>query len=106
MIDRHALAIITISGSSLDVIGSLYLAYDLLGGAHGPLRTLTRVVTYGVIFGIGYGIVLGPLFGLICGVAHGITLGSELSRVSRQRPKPGFWYDLTMGAIRGSGRIR
>jgi hypothetical protein len=103
MIDRHTLAIISIIGSSLDVIGSLYLAYDLLGGEHGPLRTLTRVVTYGVIFGVGYGIVLGPLFGLVSGVAHGITLGLELSRVSRHRPKPSFWYDLTMSTIRGGG---
>jgi hypothetical protein len=103
MIDRHTLAIISIVGSSLDVIGSLYLAYDLLGGEHGPLRTLTRIVTYGVIFGIGFGIVLGPLFGLAGGVAHGVTLGLEFSRISRHRPKPGFWYDLTMSAIRGAG---
>jgi hypothetical protein len=38
MTDRHALAIVSIIGSSLDVLGSLYLAYDLLGGEHGPLR--------------------------------------------------------------------
>ena len=40
--DKHALALISIIGSSLDVLGALYLAYDLLGGEHGPLRTLTR----------------------------------------------------------------
>jgi hypothetical protein len=101
MIDRHTLAIVNIAGSSLNVIGSLYLAYDLLGGEHGPLRILTRGVTYGVLFGAGYGIALGPLFGLASGVAHGITLAWELSRVARQRPKPGFWFDVTMSAIRG-----
>ena len=53
MIGRHALAIVSIVGSSLNVLGSLYLAYDLLGGEHGPHRTLTRGVTYGVIFGVG-----------------------------------------------------
>jgi len=69
--DRHTLALISIIGSSLDVLGALYLAYDLLGGEHGPLRTLTRAVTYGALFGIGYGLALGPIFGVASGVAHG-----------------------------------
>jgi len=102
-IDRHTLALVSIVGSSLDVLGALYLAYDLLGGEHGPLRTLTRGVTYGVLFGAGYGLALGPVFGLASGVAHGITLAWEFSRASRQRPKPGFWYDTAMCAIRGGG---
>ncbi len=41
IVDKHAVASINIVGSSLDVLGALYLAYDLLGGEHGPLRTLT-----------------------------------------------------------------
>src|SRR5580704_3688888 len=102
-IDKHTLALISIVGSSLDVLGALYLAYDLLGGEHGPLRTLTRAVTYGVLFGAGYGFALGPIFGLASGVAHGITLAWEFSRASRHRPKPGFWYDTAMSAIRGCG---
>jgi hypothetical protein len=95
--------LITIIGSSLDMLGALYLAYDLLGGEHGPLRTLTRGVTYGVLFGTGYGLALGPVFGLASGIAHGITLAWEFSRASRHRPKPGFWYDAAMSAIRGAG---
>jgi hypothetical protein len=102
-IDKHTLALVSIVGSSLDVLGALYLAYDLLGGEHGPLRTLTRGVTYGVLFGTGYGIGLGPVFGLVSGVAHGITLALEYSRASRRGPKPGFWYDTAMSAIRGGG---
>jgi hypothetical protein len=102
VIDRHALAIVNIVGSSLDVLGGLYLAYDLLGGEHGPLRTLTRGVTYGLLFGAGYGLALGPVFGLVTGVAHGLTLAWEFSRASRRGPKPGFWYDTAMSAIRGS----
>ena len=51
--DHHTLAAISITGTSLDVLGSLYLAYDLLGGQHGPLRLLTRAVTYSLVFGIG-----------------------------------------------------
>jgi hypothetical protein len=102
-VDKHTLALISIIGSSLDVLGALYLAYDLLGGEHGPLRTLTRAVTYGALFGAGYGLALGPVFGLASGVAHGITLAWEYSRESRNGPKPGFWLDTAMSAIRGCG---
>ena len=101
MFSKHTVAIISIIGSSLNVVGSLYLAYDLLGAEHGPLRTLTRAVTYGIIFGVGFGVFLGPVFGLVSGAAHAITLGLEFARVARQGPKPGFWYDVTMSAIRG-----
>jgi hypothetical protein len=101
--DRHTLAVISIIGSSLDVLGALYLAYDLLGGEHGPLRTLTRLVTYGVLFGAGYGLALGPVFGVLSGLAHGITLAWEYSRASRHEPDPGFWLDTGMSAIRGCG---
>jgi len=59
--DKHTLALISIIGNSFDVLGALYLAYDLLGGEHGPLRTLTRAVTYGTLFGSGYGLALGPV---------------------------------------------
>jgi hypothetical protein len=103
MIDKHTLALISIVGGALDMLGALYLAYDLLGGEHGPLRTLTRGVTYGVLFGAGYGLALGPVFGLASGVAHGVTLAWEYSRASRHQPKPGFWYDTAMSAIRGGG---
>ncbi|HUK17925.1 MAG TPA: hypothetical protein VLW65_15985 [Bryobacteraceae bacterium] len=103
IMDKHTLALISIIGSSLDVLGALYLAYDLLGGEHGPLRTLTRFVTYGALFGTGYGLALGPVFGLASGVAHGITLGWEFARASRCAPKPGFWLDAAMSAIRGCG---
>src|SRR6202044_2169172 len=102
-IDRHTLALISIVGGALDMLGALYLAYDLLGGEHGPLRTLTRAVTYGVLFGSGYGLALGPIFGLASGVAHGITLAWEFSRASRQGPQPGFWRDTATSAIRGCG---
>jgi len=103
-LDRHTLALISIVGSSLDVLGALYLAYDLLGGEHGPLRTLTRGVTYGVLFGAGYAVAGGGLvFGVLTGLAHGITLGWEYSRASRGLAKAGFWLDLEMSAIRGIG---
>ena len=89
-VDKHTLALISIIGSSLDVLGALYLAYDLLGGEHGPLRTLTRAVTYGALFGTGYGLALGPVFGVASGVAHGITLAWEYSRASRHGSEAGI----------------
>ena len=64
-LDHHIVAAVSISGSGLSVLGSLYLAYDLLGGQHGPLRLLTRAVTYAIVFGVGYGLGLGPFFGLV-----------------------------------------
>src|SRR5438034_274565 len=81
--DHHLVAIVSITGTCLDVLGSLYLAYDLLGGQHGPLRLLTRAVTYSVVFGIGYGLGLGLFFGLASGIATGITLSIEFSRAAR-----------------------
>jgi hypothetical protein len=102
-IDRHTLALVSIVGSSLDLLGAMYLAYDLLGAEHGPLRTLTRGVTYGVLFGAGYGLALGPVFGLTSGAAHGVTLAWEFARAARHQPKPGLWYDAAMSAIRGFG---
>src|SRR5579862_9277657 len=101
--DKHTLAIISIVGSSLDCLGALYLAYDLLGGEHGPLRTLTRAVTYGVLFGSGYGLALGPFFGVTSGIAHGITLAWEFSRESRRQTDHRIWRDAVASTIRGSG---
>ena len=102
-IARHTLPLLSIVGCSVDVLGSLYLAYDLLGGEHGPLRTLTRAVTYGALFGIGFGVFLGPVFALVTGITQGITLGWEFSRASRGKLKSGFWYEAAMSGIRGLG---
>jgi hypothetical protein len=101
--DRHTLAIISIVGSCFDLLGALYLAYDLLGGEHGPLRSLSRGVTYGAMFAIGYAIPLGPIFGIVCGLSHGITLAWEFSAAARGQRFPGFWHDTAASAIRGLG---
>src|SRR5690349_19189224 len=102
-IEKHTLALISIVGTSLDVLGALYLAYDLLGGEHGPLRTITRGVTYGTLFGVGYGLALGPVFGLATGAAHGVTLAWGYARAARGGSKPGFRHDVATSAIRGAG---
>jgi hypothetical protein len=45
-IDHHIVIGVTLFGMVVDVLGGLFLAYDLLGGRKGPLRTLTRGITY------------------------------------------------------------
>ena len=100
-IDHHTVAAISIAGTCLDVLGSLYLAYDLLGGQHGPLRLLTRAVTYSVVFGAGYGIGLGLFFGLASGLATGITISIELSRAARGLDHYSLPWEGLFSAIRG-----
>ena len=99
--DHHTVALISITGTFLDVLGTLYLAYDLLGGQHGPLRLLTRAVTYSVVFGIGYGLGLGLFFGLASGIATGITLAIEFSRASRGLNHYSLFWEGLFSAIRG-----
>jgi hypothetical protein len=100
-VDHHTLAALSIVGTSLDVLGSLYLAYDLLGGQHGPLRLLTRAVTYSIVFGIGYGLGLGLLFGIASGLATGITISVELNRAARGLDHYSLFWEGVFAAIRG-----
>jgi hypothetical protein len=100
--DHHTVAAIAIAGSCLDVLGSLYLAYDLLGGPHGPLRFLTRAVTYSILFGLGYGLGLGLLFGVASGMAIGITFAIELNRMSRHHDHYALPWEAMFSAIRAA----
>src|SRR5947209_5719156 len=101
--DHHTVAAISITGTCLDVLGSLYLAYDLLGGQHGPLRLLTRAVTYSIVFGIGYGLVLVLFFGLAAGITTGITLSIEFSRAARGLDHYSLPWEALFSAVRGFG---
>jgi hypothetical protein len=109
-VDHHTVAVVSITGTCLDVLGSLYLAYDLLGGQHGPLRLLTRAVTYSVVFGIGYGLGLGLFFGLASGIAAGVTLSIEFSRAARGLDHYSLRWEGLFSAIRafafGAGLYR
>ena len=99
--DHHTVAATSIAGTCLDVLGSMYLAYDLLGGQHGPLRLLTRAVTYSIVFGIGYGLGLGLFFGLAAGIATGITLAIEFNRAARGLDHYALPWEALFSAIRG-----
>jgi hypothetical protein len=101
--DHHTVAAVSITGTCLDVLGSLYLAYDLLGGQHGPLRLLTRAVTYSIVFGLGYGLGLGLFFGLAAGIATGITLSIEFNRAARGLDHYSSPWEAFFSAVRGLG---
>lgn len=81
---RHDLIpVLSLTGVVLDALGGLYLAYDLLGGKKGPLRTITKSVSYGVMFGIIYGLPLGLWFGLA-----GLLVPGRLAAQPRGMPLP------------------
>jgi hypothetical protein len=101
--DHHTVAAVSITGTFLDVLGSLYLAYDLLGGQHGPLRLLTRAVTYSIVFGIGYALGLGLVFGVASGIATGVTLSIEFNRAARGLDHYSLPWEAMFSAIRGFG---
>jgi hypothetical protein len=102
-IDHRLLAGVSISATCLDVLGTLYLAYDLLGGEHGPLRLLTRAVTYSIVFGLGYAIGLGFFFGVVSGVATGVTVAIELNRAAREGGHYSLAWEAFFSALRGAG---
>ena len=89
-------------GIWLDVLGALYLAYDLLGGQHGPLRLLTRMVTYSIVFGVGYGLGLGLFFGVTSGLATGITVAIELERTGRRQDHYPLRWEIVFSMIRAA----
>jgi len=99
--DHHTVAAVSIAGTCLDLIGCLYLAYDLLGGQHGPLRLLTRAVTYSIVFGVGFGLGLGLIFGLASGLANGVTLAIELNRAARGLEHYSLGWEGLFSAVRG-----
>src|SRR4051812_42074704 len=99
--DHHTVAAVSITGVCLDLIGGLYLAYDLLGGQHGPLRLLSRIVTYSIVFGVGYGLGLGLFFGIACGAATGITVAIELHRTACNGDHYPLRWEMFFSGLRG-----
>src|SRR5271167_1380422 len=99
---RHDLIpILSLTGVILDALGGLYLAYDLLGGKHGPLRTITKSVSYGVMFGSAYALPLGVWFGLAGLVVSGPALSLEIGRREVRYAHP-FFEALVFGLLRAA----
>lgn len=86
VMDNHLQAIITVIGMTCDVMGGLYLAYDLLGGENGPLARLTKMVNYSVLMTLLFLIPMGLKFSLIVGIAFGTALGLHFDRAGRSIP--------------------
>jgi hypothetical protein len=99
-VDRHTLAAIALTGTALNLLGGLYLAYDLFGETHGPLRTLTRAVTYGVLFFLGYVILLPVRFSALAAFGAGSTLAIEFARAARGAP-PTRTVEALSSIVRG-----
>ena len=91
--------IISLAGVILDGLGALYLAYDLLGGKNGPLRSVTKSASYGVLFGSAYGLPLGIWFGLAGLLFSGPALSIEISRRHVRDLHPSF-DAIVLGMLR------
>lgn len=100
-LDAHQIALIDLAGIALNAFGTLYLAYDLLGGEAGPLRIVTRALTYGLLFAVSYGSFLGARFGLVAALGLGgalaIELPSALGKTDLSKTR-----HVLLGAVRGS----
>jgi hypothetical protein len=75
--DQRMIRAISLAGTALDALGGFYLTYDLLGSKYGPLRTITRVVTYSFICAACFWPLLGLWFGVVGAVALGPLLALE-----------------------------
>jgi hypothetical protein len=72
-LDHHVETLVTLFGVVLDLLGALYLAYDLLGRKEGFLRVLTEVIAYVAVLlffasggmAIGFAIVVGYDFRIL-----------------------------------------
>jgi hypothetical protein len=82
-LEHRTVAAVALAGTALNLFGGLYLAYDLFGGKHGALRTVTRAVTYGVLFFAGYLTVLPFAFSAPAAIGAGGSLAVEFARAAR-----------------------
>jgi len=98
---NRAVPLLSLTGVVLDAMGGLYLAYDLLGEKHGPLRAISRLLTYCAILGLGYGITLGLWFGLTGAFVTGPTIEYQLTRRARGIDPTNFEWTL-MASLRGA----
>lgn len=92
--------LLSLTGVVIDALGGLYLAYDLLGGKRGPLRLMSRLLTYSAVFGLEYGATLGPWFGMAGALVSGPTIEYQLFRRS-QAIAPSNLEWASMAVVRG-----
>ncbi len=102
LMEPHFAAQLTLLGMACDVVGGIYLAYDLLGGEKGPLNTFFRLVNYSLLAVLIFCVSLGPKFALPAGIGIGSAFGLHLESASRAN-KDSFWLLLRTGVIRALG---
>ncbi len=100
--EPHFSAQLTLLGMACDVVGGIYLAYDLLGGEKGPLNTFFRLVNYSVLAVAIFCVSLGPKFALPAGIGIGAAFGLHLENASRGN-KDTIWFLAKLGIIRAIG---
>jgi uncharacterized OB-fold protein len=120
-LQQHTIDIVAIISNALVILGTLYLAYDLLGREDGPLQWLTLVLTCGVfgacslgVLGFGFAYValrnsfstfedmlqfvqLTALLGMIMGIYSGVFAELSLSKSS----PGGLWKRRVFAGIVG-----
>lgn len=87
---------------TLDSVGGLYLAYDLLGGENGPLSRIFRIVNYSVLVILVFWFPMGLGFAIVAGLALGTALALHVERGARGLPESNRFL-LCMGLIRATG---
>lgn len=105
IVTQKLLAESSLLGMGLDGLGGLYLAYDLLGGKHGPLRIIGRATGYIALFFLGYATVLGLRYAIVAATGMGALLAVEfrLAAANGQRPERnrvllfGFFRGVVLG---------
>jgi hypothetical protein len=102
LIDHRIINALSLSGTTLDALGGLYLAYDLFGARYGPLRVLTRLVTYSALCAACFWPLLGFWFGAIGAAVLGPLLALEYTRHGK-RGSESRGEALTFQAMRAVG---
>jgi hypothetical protein len=92
---------VSLLGMGLDLLGGCYLAYDLLGGKKGPLRTIARAAGYAALFFVGYEVVLGSRFATVAAAGMGIVLAFEYRGMAAGTGRESRGSVLLYGFLRG-----
>lgn len=103
---------VDLAGKVCDVMGGLYLAYDVFRRHAGPLGFLTRAATYSLMLAVPSWLALGAGFGAIAGFGLGGLVAFDywvLARRQRhQRSSPlsqPWWSGLARGVVLGAAVV-
>jgi hypothetical protein len=92
--------LLSLIGVVLNALGGRHLGYDLLGGKRGPLRLLSRLLTYSAALGLGYGATLGLGFGVAGALVIAPTTEYQLRRRAAEI-QPSNLESMAIALVRG-----